>query len=117
MKKFIVLAFLATIGLMATDYSSYSAEELVAMRASVPAADREAFMSAMQSKLSQMTPEERMAIMSKAKASMGMTQTRTRTQQQGSPMDALGGGMSGGGHGAGASGGGGNGGGGGGGNH
>ena len=123
MKKMIVLAFLATIGLMATDYTSYTAEELAAMRGTIPAEDQEAFQSALQEKLSELTPEERKAIMSKAKAGT-MTgkkmqkrqQTRTRTQSK--AMDAVGMEATGGGHGAGGGGGhgGGNGGGGGGGN-
>jgi len=87
MKKYIVIAFFATLGLMATDFSSYSAEELAAMRGTVAAEDQEAFQSALQSALADLSTEERQAIMSKKSdtASGTLSQTRTRSKA----MEAL----------------------------
>jgi len=98
MKKFIVVAFLATIGLMATDYTSYSAEELAAMRGSVAVEDKEAFQTALQDALAGLTTEERQAIMSKrgsrsaeALGTRSQSRQRARTRSH-SAMDALNGG-------------------------
>ena len=88
MKKVMVIALLATLGLFATDYTDYTAEELAAMRGSIPAEDQQAFSEALQSKLSELTPEERQAIMSKAQAgTQNGEQVRTRTQTRSRATD------------------------------
>ncbi len=91
MKKYIAIAFLATIGLMATDFSTYSAEDLAAMRGTIAAEDQTAFQDALQAALADLSTEERQAIMSKKSntASGVMSQTRSRN----SAMEAIGSGM------------------------
>jgi len=111
MKRLIVGALLATMGLMAVDYTTYSVEELAAMRGSIPAEDQTAFSEALQSKLSELSPEERQAIMSKAKAGRKakealQTRTQARSRARSKAMEAISTGVSGGGRGAGSAGGG-----------
>jgi len=116
MKKYIVIAFLATIGLMATDFTSYSAEELAAMRGTIAVEDQTAFQDALQAALADLSTEERQAIMSKKSDTAAGTMTQTRTRSR--AMEAIGSGAAaGGGAGAGSSGAGGMGGGGHGGGH
>ena len=78
MKKILLGAFLATIGLVAADYSSYSAEELVAMSGKVPVEEQEAYKKALEQKLSQLSPQQREAVLSKAKE-----QTQAPVQEEG----------------------------------
>lgn len=61
MKKFILAAGLLTVGLLATDFSQMTMEELNAMRGTVSTEERDAFRAEMQSRLQAMTPEERQA--------------------------------------------------------
>jgi len=87
MKKFIAVALLGSAMLMATDYTTYSAEELAAMRGSIPAEEQADFQAALQSALADLSAEERQAIMSKkgnkaqsALSTRSQTRTRTRTR-------------------------------------
>jgi hypothetical protein len=62
MKK-IILAFLSlSILAFAVDYSSMSITDLQSLRGTVPTQDRAAFQSAMQSKMSTATADERAAM-------------------------------------------------------
>ncbi len=93
MKKFIAMALLGSALLMATDYTTYSAEELAAMRGSVPAEDQEDFQAALQAALADLSTEERQAIMSKkGTGTQNATQTRsqTRTRARARTNDAMG---------------------------
>jgi len=103
MKKFIVVALLGSAILMATDYTTYSAEELAAMRGSIPAKDQADFQAALKAALADLSTEERQAIMSKKgnKAQNALrSQTRTRTRSRtNSAMGALNGAGNGGGKG------------------
>jgi len=79
MKKLILTAGLLTIGLMATDFTQLSTEELVALRGTVAVEDRTSYQEELQSRLSSLTQDERAAIMSrKSNATRGQTQTRSR---------------------------------------
>ena len=59
----IATALLAATMLSATDFSSMTMEELVALRGQVPTAEREAFRAEMQSRMQSLTPEERQQYM------------------------------------------------------
>jgi len=62
MKKLVLtLAFAAGL-LNATDFSSMSTEDLLNLKGSVPAEERDAFRTEMQSRLSTMSPEDRAAL-------------------------------------------------------
>lgn len=78
MKKVLFVALIATSSMFAADYSSMSVSELQALKGSVPADDKPAFQSAMQSKMQSLSPEERKA----AASSMG--------QSKSGPMDGSG---------------------------
>jgi len=62
MKKLTIVAGLALVlgmSLSATDFSSYSTQELLDMKGSVAVEDRADFRNEMQDRISNMTPEER----------------------------------------------------------
>lgn len=61
MRKLFIAMLLATMSLMAVDYSQMTMEELNAMRGTVPIEERDAFRAEMQSRIAAMTPEERAA--------------------------------------------------------
>ena len=65
MKNVMIAAIMGTLALSAADYTGYSAEELIAMRGSVPAEDRADFRKALKAALSDLSAEERRALMSK----------------------------------------------------
>lgn len=58
MKK-ILLGLCVVVSLYGVDYTSMSTDELMSLRGSVPAQEREAFKSAVQSRVSSMSPEEK----------------------------------------------------------
>ena len=86
MKRFILIAGVLATGVMATDFASLTTEELVALRGAVAVEERDAFKTELQSRLQDLTLEERQALMSKSGAAAG-TQTRTRARSR--AMDAL----------------------------
>lgn len=59
MKKVIIGLSIATISLMAVDYSQMTMEELNALRGTVAVEEQDAFKAEMQSRMQAMTPEER----------------------------------------------------------
>ncbi len=59
MKKIVMLSIMAASLSFATDYSLMSTEQLQSMRGSVPAEDRDAFKAEMQSRVKNMSQEER----------------------------------------------------------
>ncbi len=64
MKRLVAVAVLAlgiAGGAYATDFSSYTTDELLEMRGTVAVEDRDAFRSELQDRLQSMTPEERAA--------------------------------------------------------
>ena len=79
MKNFVLTAGLLTLGLMATDFTQLSTEELAALRGTVAVEDRVSYQEELQSRLASLTQEEREAIMSKKEnAVQGQTRTRSR---------------------------------------
>ncbi|DAB32753.1 MAG: hypothetical protein PWQ42_451 [Sulfurospirillum sp.] len=71
MKKFILgFIFLGGVA-FATDYTTLSTEELVALRGTVPTEERDAFKSEMQSRASALSYDERVAL--------GITQQKSTT--------------------------------------
>ncbi len=82
MKKLILTAGLLTIGLMATDFTQLSTEELAALRGTVAVEDRASYREELQGRLASLTQKEREAFMSK-KGKEGHTRSR------GKAMDAL----------------------------
>jgi hypothetical protein len=61
MKKLIFAITVIAVSLMAEDYSQMTLDELNSLRGSVAVEDREAFRAEMQSRISQMSPEEQAA--------------------------------------------------------
>jgi len=59
MRKIILALATLSVLAFATDYSTMSTTDLAALRGTVPATDKTAFQSAMQSKMSTATAEER----------------------------------------------------------
>ncbi len=68
MKRLVIALSLAAMSLMAADFSSYTLEELEAMRGTVAVEDRDDFRAEMQSRLQDMTPEERAAYLAARRA-------------------------------------------------
>jgi hypothetical protein len=71
MKKLLIAMILATMSLMATDYSQMTMEELNALRGTLPIEERDAFRAEMQSRIQAMTPEEQAAFRASRQASQG----------------------------------------------
>ncbi len=71
MKKLSLAMFLATMSLMAADYSQLSMDELTELRSTVSVEDREDFRAEMQSRVEMMTPEDKTAFMESRQASGG----------------------------------------------
>ena len=71
MRKLFIAMLLATMSLMAVDYSQMTMEELNAMRGTVPVEERDAFRAEMQSRISAMTPEEQAAFRESRQAMQG----------------------------------------------
>jgi hypothetical protein len=69
MKKLILGIFMVS-NLFGVDYNTMSLEELLSKKGTIPQEDRASFQSAMQSKMSTMSTEERQAL-SKSKKGMG----------------------------------------------
>jgi len=61
MKRTVLAIGFLTLGLMATDFSSMTTEELIALRGTVAVEDRADFRAEMQSRMATMTPEEQAA--------------------------------------------------------
>lgn len=59
MKKILVGILFAGVTLFGADYTNMSLDDLLLQKGSIPEADREAFKSAMQSKVNTLTPDER----------------------------------------------------------
>jgi len=62
MRKAVLLTGLLTMSLLAVDFSQMTTEELIALKGSVSVQERDAFRTELQSRLSQMTPNERAAL-------------------------------------------------------
>lgn len=62
MKKFILGLIVLSSLVYATDYTSLSTEDLVALRGTVPVEDRDVFKSEMQSRASTLTYDEKVAL-------------------------------------------------------
>ncbi len=71
MKKLILSVLVLGSFLGATDYATFSTEDLVSLRGTVPTEDRDAFKSEMQSRASALSYDEKVAY--------GITQKRTAT--------------------------------------
>ncbi|RUM45223.1 MAG: hypothetical protein DSY46_03540 [Hydrogenimonas sp.] len=85
--KRVALALLVTAGLLhATDFSSLSTEELMQLKGSVPAEERDAFRTEMRSRMSSMSPEDRAAldIGGKRRSSYGSANGTTKRLRDGS---------------------------------
>lgn len=61
MKKLLFAISIIAVSLMAEDYSQMTLDELNSLRGTVAAENREAFRAEMQSRISEMTPEEQAA--------------------------------------------------------
>ncbi len=62
MKKILIAGCILAGSLWATDYSGMTLDEMLSQKGSVAVEDREAFRAEMQSKMQDLTPEERSAI-------------------------------------------------------
>ena len=71
MKKLSLAILLATVSLMAVDYSQLSMDELTELRGTVAVEDREDFRAEMQTRVEVMTPEEQTVFMESRQASGG----------------------------------------------
>ncbi len=71
MKRVLLSMGLLTLGLMATDFSSMTTEELIALRGTVAVEDQADFRAEMQSRVANMTPEERAAFTASRQAAQG----------------------------------------------
>ena len=80
MKKFIILALLATAA-WSTDYAQMSTEELLNLRGTITTNERPAFRTEMLKRMQAMTPQERQAM----KQSQGMRQGKGNKGQQNRP--------------------------------
>jgi len=69
MKKIVFLTIAAFYGLWATDFSSMSTEELMALRGSVSEDERDAYRTEVQSRMSSMSAEERASYRGKGSGS------------------------------------------------
>lgn len=104
MNKMILALVAASISVWAADFRSMSTEELQAMRGSVPADEKAAFQSEMQSRLQSMSSEERQAATASMKQSKSGPADGTGSQMRqgggmsGSMGGSMGSGMGGGGH-------------------
>ena len=70
-KKLSIAMFLATVSLMAVDYSQLSLDELNELRGTITVEERDAFRAEMQTRIEVMTPEEQTAFMESRQASGG----------------------------------------------
>jgi hypothetical protein len=61
MRKTLLATLIAT-SLFATDYTSMTLDELNALKGTIATEDRDAFKSAMQSKMMELTPEQKAAV-------------------------------------------------------
>jgi len=73
MKKLIFITLLATVA-WAVDFSSYSTEELISMRGSVPVDQRADFRAEMQKRIPNMTPAQRALFAQSKNSRRGMGQ-------------------------------------------
>ncbi len=62
MKKIVTMVVLYSTLVFGTDYSSYTLDDLLLQKGTIPEADRVEFQSAMQSKMESFTPQERVNI-------------------------------------------------------
>ena len=69
MNKKWFLALALPMAVMATDFTQMSTEELVGMRGTLSQDQRADFRAEMQKRMSQMTPQERQALMEKLRGS------------------------------------------------
>ncbi len=69
MRKTVFTMSLLTIGLLAVDFSQMTTQELIDMRGTVAVEDRDAFRAEMQSRVANMTTEERTALRNSRQAS------------------------------------------------
>ncbi len=83
--KRVALALLVTAGLLyATDFSSLSTEELMQLKGSVPAEERDAFRTEMQRRVSSMSPEDRAVLDMGGKRQSGSANGTTKRLRDGS---------------------------------
>ncbi len=85
MRKIALALVLAAGFLSATDFSSMSTEDLVNLRGSVSAEERDAFRSEIQSRLSTMSAEERSALgVGQSRSSYGSSNGKAQRLRDGS---------------------------------
>jgi hypothetical protein len=89
MKKLGFLVLVASAMAFGVDYSTMSLTELQALRGTVAEADRSAFQTEMQSRMSALTPEERQAVSSSMKQSKSGTMSGTGTQSRKGSMQRV----------------------------
>jgi len=89
MKKLAFLAILASSMVFAVDYSTMSLTELQTLRGTVAEADKPAFQTEMQSRMSALTPEERQAVSTSMKQSKSGTMSGTGTQARKGTMQRV----------------------------
>jgi len=89
MKKIILASCLVVVSVFATDYSNMSTDEMMNLRGSIPAEDRDAFRSEMQNRVSNMSDDER----SSFRESRGQRQGQGSQDGSGSMNRGSGGGM------------------------
>lgn len=80
--KTITLIALLSVAAFATDYSTMSVTQLQALRGNVPAADRAAFQSAMQTKVQTLSTADRQALQSNMAQSNLASHAAMGTQMQ-----------------------------------
>ena len=71
MRKLFIAMLLATMSLLAVDYSQMTMEELNAMRGTLPVEERDAFRAEIQNRIAVMTPEELAAFKESRQAMQG----------------------------------------------
>ena len=84
MKKIILLAGLLSVGLLATDFSQMTMEQLSAMRGTVSASDKDAFKAEMQTRLKSMSQEERQNYSSQRRSNASQGQGTMQRLRDGS---------------------------------
>ncbi len=81
MKKIVLAISVLTLGLMATDFTSMTTDELIALRGTVAVEDRDAYRAEMQDRMTTFTPEQQDALRnSRSSQGRGMGQGQQSTQ-------------------------------------
>ena len=81
MKKIVLAISVLTLGLMATDFTSMTSDELIALRGTVAVEDRDAYRAEMQDRMSTFTPAQQDALRnSRSSQGKGMGQKQPSRQ-------------------------------------